>query len=269
MEIKLLNVLDFFYFRKEFKRDLDLNFFNYLKMMLLDDYLFYLKNSNGTIAILKASKSSDLEFKVSNIYELDKPFINLSEKDNLDNHVFLYSSNKQEDLPTKIGFKKTSMDEFMLLNLNDFNFDTKVEDKKFTFERLEKGKNEKFRCEIQNEAFNSEKRFPLKTKDIKYEMSRKSYIPELAYFIKDKDIYIGYGQILYLDGKYTVVNLSVMPTYQGKGVGTEILTLLLEKAVELNIENIFIKVKSDNIVAKKLYLKLGFKIIEKTTFFEM
>ena len=269
MEIKLLNVLDFFYFRKEFKSIMDLNFLSYMKFVFVDNYLFYLKNTNGTIALLKASKNDELKFNVSDIYELDKPLLEMKEKENYDSHSFLYSSTKQDELVSKVGFKKTSMDEFMVLNVNDVDFKKFSYSIKFNYESLTRSINEDIRCEIQNNAFKSEKRFPLKSKDVKYEMSRRNYIPELAYFIKRKFDYVGYGQILLMDGKYTVVNLCVKTECQGQGIGTELLKFLLVEAKKLDINEVFIKVKSNNIAAKKLYLNLGFKIIEKTTFFEM
>lgn len=51
--------------------------------------------------------------------------------------------------------------------------------------------------------------------------------------------------------------------YWGKGIGSEIIQLMINKAVELNLNYVWLKVKEENIPALKLYEKFGFREFKK------
>ena len=69
------------------------------------------------------------------------------------------------------------------------------------------------------------------------------------YYIADKRIYLS--------------RMIVKKEYRRKGIGTEILRFLIEKAKELGYSEISIGVDKDNIAALNLYRKMGFDTIIK------
>ena len=267
MEIKLLNILDFFYFRKDIKNCLGTDLIGFLKDILVEQYIFHVEYSNGSTMLWKTDRVND-KFKITDIFDIankNKKKIfgqKYSKKD------FVYISNEQDNIISKLGCTEKSSNKFMKMSsLDNIKFEEGFLD--FTFEKLEKGKNENIRCELQNDAFFSNKRTPLRTRDVRYEMGRKCYIPELSYFIKQNNEYVGYGQILLLDKKYTISNFCVKPNFQGHGVGKILLKFLLFKAKIYGVKEIYIKVKSDNLTACKLYTNTGFETFEKTSFYEI
>jgi ribosomal protein S18 acetylase RimI-like enzyme len=63
------------------------------------------------------------------------------------------------------------------------------------------------------------------------------------------------------EGEYYIDSLGVNPKYQGKGIGSQLLQFLIDKYVHKNKEVLGLLVEEDNPSAKKLYLKLGFKVV--------
>ncbi|MHC9090086.1 GNAT family N-acetyltransferase [Tenacibaculum sp. IMCC1] len=66
-------------------------------------------------------------------------------------------------------------------------------------------------------------------------------------------------------GEYYIDCIGVNPSYQGKGVGSKILTFLIDEYVHKKSETLGLLVDKDNPNAKKLYLKLGFKVVGRKT----
>jgi ribosomal protein S18 acetylase RimI-like enzyme len=62
-------------------------------------------------------------------------------------------------------------------------------------------------------------------------------------------------------GEYYIDCIGVNPSYQGKGVGSKILKFLIDEYVYKKNETLGLLVDKENPNAKKLYLKLGFKVI--------
>ncbi len=65
------------------------------------------------------------------------------------------------------------------------------------------------------------------------------------------------------DDDYYLSNISVDENHRGKGVGTFILKYALKLANEKNARRVILDVSLDNIGARKLYEKTGFKIYNK------
>lgn len=265
MEVVLFNILDFFHFRHELMNIMNLSFCKILKMHLHKNYIFYVKSINGKFAILTTIKSDDYYFYVSDIYRFYNQKINIPHKPFIKKYKFSYNSITQTDTLNDLGFKKIFSNEILRIDVNSIEFELS----NYTFEKLDIDKNAHIRCEIQNEVFNEEGRYPLKVKDVRYEFSKKCFIEDLAYFIKIDSNYIGYGQILFLKGKYTVVNLCIKEEFRFQGAGRALLKYLLKKAKNLGINQVFIKVNSDNAPAKKLYTDIGFKVINVDNIFEI
>lgn len=66
-------------------------------------------------------------------------------------------------------------------------------------------------------------------------------------------------------GEYYIDTFAVKQSKQGKGIGTKMLQFLIEKYVIQNHQTLGLLVEEDNLPAKKLYYKLGFKPMGKKT----
>lgn len=64
-------------------------------------------------------------------------------------------------------------------------------------------------------------------------------------------------------GEYYIDSLAVHPNYQGKGVATNMLQFLINEYTIHQKHTLGLLVEEENIAAKKLYLKLGFKPVGK------
>lgn len=67
-------------------------------------------------------------------------------------------------------------------------------------------------------------------------------------------------------GEYYIDCVAVDPTRRGSGIGSKLLQFLINEYVYQNNETLGLLVDKQNPDAKKLYLKLGFKIIGEKTF---
>lgn len=97
--------------------------------------------------------------------------------------------------------------------------------------------------------------------------SRTSFLGELrdnkfAYYIvaeKDDEL-IGYGGMWVIINEAHVTNVAVKPGWRGKGVGKFIMLELMKRAKLMGCNSMTLEVRTSNIVAQKLYAKLGFKL---------
>ncbi|MEY8861091.1 GNAT family N-acetyltransferase [Tenacibaculum singaporense] len=62
-------------------------------------------------------------------------------------------------------------------------------------------------------------------------------------------------------GEYYIDCIGVNPSHQGKGIGSRILSFLIDEYVHKKKKTLGLLVDKENPNAKKLYLKLGFKIV--------
>ncbi len=67
-----------------------------------------------------------------------------------------------------------------------------------------------------------------------------------------------YGLLSIAADEAHILNLCVVPDYQGQGLGKKMLHKLLDVAEEDNVESIFLEVRVSNEVATKLYEQEGF-----------
>lgn len=180
---------------------------------------------------------------------------------------FIYETKENEGTNLNIyGFTKKASNIIMSLDLKNFS---KEESSDLEFRKFIKGQDEKLRCDIQNKIFHEENRIPLKPKDIVYECSRKAFLPNLSFFAVKNDEILGYGQILILKGKHTVANFGIVEEFRGKGYGEKLIVHILNKGKEMGLEEVYIKVKSDNIKALNLYKKMGFKEFSEVKIYEL
>ncbi|WP_348635262.1 ribosomal protein S18-alanine N-acetyltransferase [Lactobacillus sp. ESL0679] len=55
-----------------------------------------------------------------------------------------------------------------------------------------------------------------------------------------------------------ITNLAVAPNWQGQGLGTRLMQIMIELAQKWGCEYVSLEVRVDNLVAQKLYCQLGF-----------
>lgn len=71
---------------------------------------------------------------------------------------------------------------------------------------------------------------------------------------------VGMCGVSYEKDEASIFGLGILPEYQGKGYGKQMLILLLDNIAGENVENIFIEVDSTNVRAFNLYKNCGFEI---------
>lgn len=67
------------------------------------------------------------------------------------------------------------------------------------------------------------------------------------------------------DGEIYIDSIGVSPDHQGKGIGSGLIKNLIEEFVYIKGKKLGLLVEKENTGAKKLYLKLGFKIVGEKT----
>lgn len=175
--------------------------------------------------------------------------------------VFIYECEKNDyNFKTleDIGFKQINGTLKMRCSL-DFDYNFKMKDD-ITIENLILNRDEKKRCDIQNDIFKKDGRTPLDVEDIYFDQCQNYYFQQGCFFIKLKNFVIGYGQIIINNGIPVIVNFGIVDKFRGRGYGRLFLIFLLSKAKENNFKEIFIRVDSSNTIALNLYGTVGFKV---------
>ncbi len=132
--------------------------------------------------------------------------------------------------------------------------------RKITFSIVKKDKDEKTRCLIQNEIFKNDDRIPINIEDIYFDEAQKYYFDKGAIFINFDNIPIGYGQIIVENNVANIVNFGIIEKYRKEGYGKVLLRYLLDIAIDNEFSKVSLRVDSNNIIALKLYLSLGFNV---------
>lgn len=84
--------------------------------------------------------------------------------------------------------------------------------------------------------------------------NRKAYAAVLG------DRLIGKGFAGFEDGEVSINGLGILPEFQGKGYGKELLLMIMRDLLENGHKNITLEVSSKNNRAFELYRKSGFKV---------
>lgn len=148
----------------------------------------------------------------------------------------------------------------ILMNMETINFGHIAKNEDIFFRHFIEGEDEELRCKIQNSVFYDKNRIPLCASDITDEEDEDYYINDFGVFLcKNDGQAIGYGQVIYSNGEYTIVNLGILKTYRQRGYGEMLLKYLIELCYNNSIKYVYIKVERENINALSLYKKAGFK----------
>lgn len=197
---------------------------------------------------------------INDIYIRDK-FIDFIKVDNIPkfNGKILIYQTFDDKLTLKL-LLNNSFTCYRVTKLLKYNIKTKISiNNLIKFRLFNKNSDEKLRCNLQNSIFNADSRIPLKIKDIKYEQKQPYYKDNFCVFVLNSYNHeIGYGQIIYNNNIYTIVNLGIINEYQGMGYGEALLSYLINIAYDNKISEIFIRVDEHNFKAINLYTKIGF-----------
>lgn len=86
----------------------------------------------------------------------------------------------------------------------------------------------------------------------------------LQYFVAEYEgKTIGFVDIEFFEETGKILGLAVFPEFQGKGVGTKLLKKALEEIRERRKKQAIILTAEDNLLAQKLYERMGFEFKEK------
>ncbi|WP_238882653.1 GNAT family N-acetyltransferase [Clostridium sp. YIM B02551] len=164
------------------------------------------------------------------------------------------------ELLNKIGFQISDESIVLLKKLGKVDF-IKAEDVEFKV--VQNNADIKKRAEIQNSIFKDVNRADLKVADIVNDMKQSYYIDDLSILIMHKGVSIGYGQVIYLNKQYLVVNFGIIDGYRKKGYGRILLNRIIATCTEKNIKDLYIRVSEKNIPAVNLYNSVGFNYYNK------
>lgn len=262
---------------------------NFLVKFLYRKYIKLIKYNNIYIGYIWYENSYDNYVKVWALYidpkykeELDINILSI-----FDNNYLAYEEVEREenDLILKtLGFVKKGYTILLSMNTKDFDYKTnnyisnynreklipKLSSNKidFSFRKFIKGKDEKLRCELQNDIFNKWNRMPLNVGDIYADMAQDYYLDEFSFLGVLNKIPIGYGQIIFNRTMYTIVNFGIISNFRSLGLGRIFLNEIINSAKVNKINDLYIRVDSDNIAAINLYKSIGFKEETKVILWE-
>lgn len=173
----------------------------------------------------------------------------------------MLANSKASNIMKKLNFNVNSKS--ILMKMKTTSFNENFTENKVIFKHFKEGQDEKLRCKIQNSVFNEKNRIPLSVGDVCCEEGEEYYIKNFGIFIcKDNGQVIGYGQIIFSKGLYTIVNLGILNEYRKQGYGEMLVKYLIELCHKNSIQNIYIRVEKNNHKALSLYNKIGFKEYE-------
>lgn len=207
---------------------------------------------------LKNLTINDLYVKKEYINELN-PYI--LKGFNSDFIVFeMYETTNNLEIVQSLNMKRIRISHLMKhenLSISENKKSSNLKD--ITFVPYERNKHSKLRCAIQNKIFENENRSPLTVDDIYYDEGQDYFLDNMSFFLKVKDKYIGYGQIIFMRSMYMIVNFGILKEFRSKGYGNIFLNKLISNFKEKINSDIFIRVDSNNRIAKRLYEKSGFE----------
>ncbi|MFB9836948.1 ribosomal protein S18-alanine N-acetyltransferase [Actinoallomurus acaciae] len=79
--------------------------------------------------------------------------------------------------------------------------------------------------------------------------------------VEDDGVLAGWAGLSAVAGQGDVLTIGVRPELQGRGIGSALLTALLEEAAVRGCAEIFLDVRADNDRARRLYERFGFTAV--------
>lgn len=276
-------------YNKDFFRCYDSQ--NFLIKFLYRKFIRLIKINGIYIGYIWFDSTSEKYTKVWALY-IDNNYRSLVNEKTLsyfNNNILSYEEidNTENSLIlSKLGFKKINYTLLLKMDISNYNSKyfneeilNKMKDKiyekinskekiKFSVRKLESGKDELLRCHLQNDIFAQVNRRPLNLDDIFADMAQDYYLNDLCFFGMINNEYIGYGQIIFNRNMYTIVNFGIISKYRGLGLSKLLLNTIIIEAKNYGINDLYIRVDSDNIKAINLYKRIGFKDLDKIVIWE-
>jgi ribosomal-protein-alanine N-acetyltransferase len=72
---------------------------------------------------------------------------------------------------------------------------------------------------------------------------------------------VGYCGVMCVDTMADIQTIAVTPEHEGRGIGTAMLTQMIDEAGRRGAEQVLLEVRSDNLRARALYVRFGFRHI--------
>ncbi len=239
---------------------------NIFKKLLLGKNIKYIKSQQKYIGFLWYSKLQYQVYKIHCIkfipeYSTFEYYKEVFKFFNSCNSIIISENNNlNTTLLIELGF---SVERAIIEMKRDISsYEEQNNDENISFATFKEGKDEKYRCLIQNKVFDSANRQSINKEDIIYEKYQNYYIPEGCIFIKHKGVHVGYGQLIKKDSKIYIANFGILPEYRGKGYGKKLLKYIVNIAHDLGNSKIYLKCDKKNIEAVNLYIGEGFKTID-------
>ena len=143
----------------------------------------------------------------------------------------------------------------------------------FQLKAFSLGRDEAMLTELQNAAFGQHWGFcPNTVEEIVARVRMKLTDPAGIIFIMDGSRPAGYNWTLRHEnshGKVGVVSMTgVHPSYRGNGLGTVVVVSGMQYLQEQGVEAVELEVDSENTPARELYLKLGYRQVGRSVWYE-
>lgn len=78
---------------------------------------------------------------------------------------------------------------------------------------------------------------------------------------QSNDGIVGYAGLMCIEPIADVQTIAVVPEYEGRGIGTALLTSLIDEARRRQAADVLLEVRADNPRAQQLYVRFGFEQI--------
>ncbi len=240
------------------------NGLNFFKKLLYKNKIIMILVDSKYVGYVYFERFSIDTIFINDLYIKDEflEIVNLNSIKIFKDKVLFYQT-FEDDLTRKIliNNKFTKSETTMLLKY-DLNTKIKIKhDKNISFRQFRIDKDEKLRCEIQNDIFNYNGREPINIRDIMYEEKQDYYRSDRCVFILLDNKEIGYAQIIYNKGMYMLVNFGILEEYRSLGYGEILLEYMINLAYDIKLSQLYIRVNDSNYKALNLYKKIGFKFL--------
>ena len=240
------------------------NGLNFFKKLLYKNKIIMILVDSKYVGYVYFERFSIDTIFINDLYIKDEflEIVNLNSIKIFKDKVLFYQT-FEDDLTRKIliNNKFTKSETTMLLKY-DLNTKIKIKhDENISFRQFRIDKDEKLRCEIQNDIFNYNGREPINIRDIMYEEKQDYYRSDRCVFILLDNKEIGYAQIIYNKGMYMLVNFGILEEYRSLGYGEILLEYMINLAYDIKLSQLYIRVNDSNYKALNLYKKIGFKFL--------
>lgn len=143
----------------------------------------------------------------------------------------------------------------------------------FSLKSFRLGEDEAMLTELQNSAFGQHWGFcPNTVDEIAARVRIANTDPDGIIFVMDGDRPAGYNWTLRNENRFGKVGFvsmtGVHPEYRGNGLGTAVVVTGMEYLEQQGVDAIELEVDSENIPARELYLKLGYRQVHHSVWYE-